>query len=130
MVYPGRAANWDGSDLYSPEMQQTIGPSRHLTFIFTAFVFMQIFNMITARKIHDELNIFEGIQKNMIFIVLWFLICGGQVVITQYGGRVFVCCLDGLTPAQWGMAILVGLTSIFINFLLKFLPDGCCPKIG
>lgn len=91
---------------------------------------MQIFNMITARKIHDELNIFEGIQKNLIFITLWFVICGGQVIITQFGARVFVCCLDGLDGVQWAMAIAVGLTSIFINFLLKFVPDGCCPKIG
>lgn len=43
---------------------------------------MQIFNMITARKIHDELNIFEGIHTNIIFIGLWFIICGGQVFIT------------------------------------------------
>lgn len=52
--------------------------------------------MICARKIHDEWNIFEGIHKNLIFIILWFLIIGGQVVITQFGQRVFICCLDGL----------------------------------
>jgi Ca2+-transporting ATPase len=111
-------------------MSEEIGPSRHLTFIFTAFVFMQIFNMITARKIHDEWNILEGIHKNMIFVVIWFVICGGQVIITQFGGLVFVCCEDGLDGVQWAMAIVVGLTSIVINFLLKLIPDGCCPLIG
>merc|ERR1712100_329192 len=39
-VFPGRAADWDGTDLYSRKMMQDLGPSRHLTFIFTAFVFM------------------------------------------------------------------------------------------
>lgn len=129
-VYPGRAADWDGSDLYGEKMQEEFGPSRHLTFIFTAFVFMQIFNMITARKIHDELNIFEGIHKNMIFVVIWFVICGGQVFITQFGNKVFVCHENGLDLVQWALAIAVGFTSIIINALLKGIPDGFCPKIG
>jgi len=77
-------------------MFNSLGPSRHLTFIFTAFVMMQIFNMICARKIHDEWNIFEGIQKNPTFCVLWFVIIGGQVLITQVGSLVFVCSPDGL----------------------------------
>lgn len=82
-VFPGRVAGWDGEDLWTREKELEFeGASRHLTFIFTAFVFMQIFNMLCARKIHDEWNIFEGIHKNLIFIVLWFVICGGQVVIT------------------------------------------------
>lgn len=40
MVIPGRATDWEGNDLYTYKLQQKIGPSRHLTFIFTAFVFM------------------------------------------------------------------------------------------
>lgn len=39
-VYPGRAADWSGNDLYTRKMTEEIGPSRHLTFIFTAFVLM------------------------------------------------------------------------------------------
>lgn len=39
-VFPGRAADWDGSELYGREMSEKLGPSRHLTFIFTAFVLM------------------------------------------------------------------------------------------
>lgn len=131
-VYPGRAADWDGSELYSREMMADLGPSRHLTFIFTAFVFMQIFNMFCARKIHDELNVFEGLHKNFIFIGVWIIICFGQVIITQFGGRVFVVSLDGLDGAQWGLAIAVGSTSFIINLILKFIPDSapCIPQIG
>lgn len=40
MVFPGRASDWSGNDLYTLEKFQVDGPSRHLTFIFTAFVFM------------------------------------------------------------------------------------------
>lgn len=39
-VFPGRAADWSGNDLYTRVMTEEIGPSRHLTFIFTAFVMM------------------------------------------------------------------------------------------
>jgi len=129
-VYPGRGSDWDGSELYTREMQNNLGPSRHLTFIFTAFVFMQIFNMICSRKIHDELNIFEGIHKNLIFIVIWIIIVIGQALISTFGNRVFVVCLDGLDGIQWAMALAVGVTSFFINFILKFIPDWCCPQLG
>ena len=95
-VMPGRATDWNNKDLYTMQMKETLGPSRHLTFIFTSFVLMQIFNMICARKIFDEWNVFEGITKNLIFIGLWFLILGGQVLITQKGNLVFQCCPDGL----------------------------------
>jgi Ca2+-transporting ATPase len=132
MVHPGRAADWNGDELYTRQMEEVIGPSRHLTFIFTAFVFMQIFNMFAARKIHDELNIFEGIHTNFVFIIVLVLIVLGQWVITSYGSRVFVCCLDGLDGTQWGMSIIVGATSLVINLLLKFVPDSapCVPQIG
>jgi Ca2+-transporting ATPase len=86
--------------------------------------------MICARKIHDEWNIFEGIHTTIIFIVLWFIICGGQVIITQFGTYVFICCLDGLDGTQWGMAIGVGLTSFIINLFLMLIPDFFCPKLG
>lgn len=36
------------------------GPSRHFTIIFNTFVWMNIFNFLNARRIRDELNIFEG----------------------------------------------------------------------
>ena len=52
--------------------------------------------MICARKIHDEINIFEGILKNKIFMVLWVVIIGGQVIICQFGSLVFVVSPDGL----------------------------------
>jgi len=132
MVHPGRGADWDGSELYTEDMKANLGPSRHLTFIFTAFVMMQIFNMITSRKIHDEWNIFEGLHKNFIFVSIWIIIMIGQIIITSFGQRVFVCCLDGLDGIQWAMAIGVGLTSLIINFLLKLIPDSapCIPQIG
>ena len=81
-VYPGRAKDWSGNPLYTPKMEMEDGASRHFTFIFTSFVLMQIMHMICCRKVHDELNILTDIHKNITFIILWFGIIGGQVVIT------------------------------------------------
>lgn len=39
-VMPGRATDWNNKDLYTMQMKATLGPSRHLTFIFTSFVLM------------------------------------------------------------------------------------------
>jgi Ca2+ transporting ATPase len=63
-------------------MDMEDGASRHFTFIFTSFVLMQIFHMFCCRKVHDEWNIFQDIQTNPTFILLWLVIIGGQVLIT------------------------------------------------
>lgn len=43
-------------------------PSRHFTYVFNIFVFMQIFNFFNVRKIREEYNIFEGIGNNGFFL--------------------------------------------------------------
>lgn len=41
----------------------------HLTILFQAFVFMQVFNQINARKLADgEFNVFSGFFNNIYFI--------------------------------------------------------------
>lgn len=41
-----------------------------------------------------------------------------------------VCCLDGLVMEQWVLAYIIGASVIIVNFILKLLPDGLCPKLG
>jgi len=50
------------------------GPSRHFTLIFNVFVWMQIFNFLNARKIEDELNIFENITASPMFLIIVVII--------------------------------------------------------
>jgi hypothetical protein len=49
-VFPGRAKDWRGEPLYTKKMELADGASRHFTFIFTAFVMMQIMHMVCCRK--------------------------------------------------------------------------------
>ena len=75
-VYPGRLYNWDGTPLWIKH-QAKYGTSRHMTNVFNVFTVMQIFNLVNARKIHDEKNIFDGIFRSSMFIGVLIGICAG-----------------------------------------------------
>jgi len=106
------------------------GAPRHFTFFFTTFVMLQVVNMFCSRKIHDEMNPFSGIFSNWVFLAVWFFIFGLQVLITQFTGVVFEVCPDGLTIVQWAISVGLGSTVLFINFLIKFIPDRATPAMG
>lgn len=60
-VRSGRRFDYSGNDPdYPKTLDKEYSPSRHFTFIFNAFVMMQVFNFINARKIHDEFNTFNS----------------------------------------------------------------------
>ena len=46
-------------------------PSQHFTIIFNTFVMMTLFNEINARKIHGQRNVFEGLNRNLVFAGIW-----------------------------------------------------------
>lgn len=70
--------------------------SLHFTIIFNVFVIMTLFNEINARKLHNERNVFAGIQNNYIFIIIWIICLGGQILIVNFGGIVF-----SVVPLEW-----------------------------
>lgn len=41
-----------------------------------------------------------------------------------------VCNIEGLALIQWGIAFVVGISTLLVNLMLKFVPDGICPKLG
>jgi Ca2+-transporting ATPase len=78
--------------------------------------------MINVRKVNDELNIFDCLFKNPYYIIIWFIIAGGQVIIVQLTGETFKVCDKGLHYSHWIIAILLGLTTWIVRFLLTFVP--------
>ena len=83
--------------------------------------------MINARKINDEKNIFDGIFTNPMFLIIWFIVIIGQVIIVEFTGIVFHVCPGGLPWEHWVIAIILGFTSWIWSFILKLLPDAMCP---
>jgi len=110
------------------DLEPTLGPSAHFTYVFNIFVCMQIFNFLNARKINDEVNIFEGIHRSSLFVVLVVLISILQFVFITFGGRAIGCVNNGLDMEGWVICMLIGSISLPMSFLLKGLPEeSLCP---
>jgi len=73
-ILNGMLETVDLEPLYSK--YKHITPSRHLSIIFNMFVWMQIFNMLCARKINDEINFMKGMETNAMFIAVILFIVG------------------------------------------------------
>ena len=70
--------------------------SRHMTFIFNLFIWLQTVNMLAARKINDEINICKGFFDNAVFLIIWIFIVAVNFLIIQYGGDIFRLHPSGL----------------------------------
>jgi len=55
--------------------------SQHFTIIFNTFVLMTLFNEVNARKIHGQRNVFEGLNRNPVFVGIWLSTAFAQVCI-------------------------------------------------
>jgi len=53
--------------------------SQHFTIIFNTFVLMTLFNEVNARKIHGQRNVFEGLNRNPVFVGIWISTAFAQV---------------------------------------------------
>ena len=46
-------------------------PTQHYTFIFNVLVLMTLFNEVNARRIDSSANVFAGLHRSRMFIVIW-----------------------------------------------------------
>lgn len=59
------------------------------TIVFQAFVMMQVFNLINARKLGErEFNVFSNFCNNWKFFIVFAIILYGQLMMVQYGGEI------------------------------------------
>ena len=131
MVVSGRNYDFDGSEDYKEFYDEPdIGPSRHFTYIFNVFVLFQLFNEANARKIKDEIWILEGVTRNYMFIGIWFLILGMQIIMVHFGSYALSCHLNGLTFVQWLICIGFAATAIPWRLLLLLIPNKCFKEWG
>jgi magnesium-transporting ATPase (P-type) len=96
------------------------------TVLFNAFVLMQLANQINSRKLRDELNVFEGLLGNRIFIIIEVGSAFVQALIVQFGGAVFK--VHPLNAFQWGISIAFGIGNIYIYQNISF-DSICCELI-
>jgi Ca2+-transporting ATPase len=92
----------------------------HGTIMFNAFIFCQVFNEYTARKIGDDLNMFEGVWGNYVFLLVSIFTVGSQVFLVEVGDD-FVQT-SPLTIYQWLITIAMGAIGIPVGVLMRFIP--------
>lgn len=108
------------------EASLTSPPSQHFTMIFNTFVMMTLFNEVNARKIHGQRNVFDGLQRNVIFIVIWICTFLAQIFIIQFGGYAFFT--EGLTLAQWVWCLFLGCGVLLWGQLITCIPTHRLPQ--
>lgn len=113
---------FSNTEQYKHTWSVMIGPSRHYTVVFNAFVWLQVFNMINARKIANEVNVFAGAMSNGLWLVIMVVIGVLQVLLVQFAGFTLDCHLDGLTLEQWGLCVLLGSFTLVVQLLLHLVP--------
>ncbi|EQC33231.1 calcium-translocating P-type ATPase, PMCA-type [Saprolegnia diclina VS20] len=92
-------------------------PTEHYTMIFNTFVFLQLFNEINARRIHDELNVFDGFFQNQLYIGIQIFQITLQAVMVQFGGLALKCA--PLSGSQWAICIGIGALSLPVGLSLR-----------
>lgn len=98
------------------------------TLVFNTFVWLQIFNEFSNRRLDNRLNIFEGITRNWFFIVINAIMIGGQVLIVFVGGEAFK--IVPLNGKEWGLSLGLGAISIPWGAAIRKFPDSWARSIG
>ena len=106
------AALW--SDVVVPP--ETTHPER-LTFVFNAFVLMQLFNEVNARSTRFDRGVFKGFFDSPLFVLVIGVTAVLQVLIVQYGGEFFRTVPQSLD--LWLRAAALGLFVLLWGALLR-----------
>ncbi|KAF6823379.1 calcium-translocating p-type atpase [Colletotrichum musicola] len=98
--------------------------------IFNTFVWMQIFNEFNNRRLDNRFNIFEGVHRNLFFVVINCIMVGAQVAIIYVGGKAFRITPGGISAEHWGVSIVIAFFSLPIAVLIRLFPDPWFEKIA
>jgi len=104
--------------------------TQHYTMVFNVFVLMQIFNEVNSRKIHNELNVFDGVFKNAFFLVIVIGTLVVQFALIEIKGLNTAFGCTNLTKDQWIACMLLGASVIPLNVLFHMVPASLFPSGG
>ncbi|OXB71750.1 UNVERIFIED_CONTAM: hypothetical protein H355_006193 [Colinus virginianus] len=119
---------------YKTEWLREFGPSRHKTFVFNTFVFMQVFNMLAARDVDDEgpssslLQLGTAMLRNKLGLSVWLFILLAQILMTELGGRVLGCHFDLSEYVQFENLICSDLNIVYVLPLASAIPRNQCSQ--
>lgn len=121
-----------GTDIFGlPDCTKSECPEIDLeinSIIFNVFVFMQVGSEINSRRISEK-NIFTGIHKSLLFLIILSITCLVQVAImfgvggTQVGESIGIGRING---AAWGASLVLGALILPWGFLIRCIPLDWC----
>lgn len=93
---------------------------KYNSIVFNAFIFLQLFNQINARKIKDELNVFKGLWRSRTFLYIWVLVFGLQLIIMLTPIRSFFR-ITSQTWEEWLFAIAIAVVALPLCLVTKLI---------
>lgn len=78
------------------------------------------------------MNIFEGISRNITFVLIVISIFALQIILVTFGSTAMgVYSYFGLNIQQWLLSAAFGSISLLINVLAKLIPENkVCLRLG
>jgi P-type Ca2+ transporter type 2C len=89
--------------------------------VFNTYVWLQISNQFNCRRIDNHLNVFSGVHRNTLFLLITCITVCGQIVIIFVGGTAF--SVTRLNGVQWAVSIVLGLLSLPFGALVRIIPN-------
>ncbi|KAH7823435.1 P-type ATPase (P-ATPase) Superfamily Protein [Monocercomonoides exilis] len=93
----------------------------HFSFIFNTFIWMQMFNWIASRKCYNEVNFFDRIFSNIMFIVIWVIVAVLQALIMVVPGLRDAFTVIPITPQLWGFTFAFSLLILPMKFIVHLV---------
>eukprot|EP01062_Namystynia_karyoxenos_P074559 TRINITY_DN714_c0_g3_i1.p1 TRINITY_DN714_c0_g3~~TRINITY_DN714_c0_g3_i1.p1 ORF type:complete len:1121 (+),score=414.98 TRINITY_DN714_c0_g3_i1:131-3364(+) len=106
---------------------KVISEAEHQTVVFNTFIFMQIFNWFCARKLYDEINMFEGFSRSPYFLPIVAVCALVQWVMVQFGAA-----LLGTAPLDahlWGFSLLLAILGWVVGTIGRLVKCEEAPPV-
>ncbi|KAJ7391328.1 ATPase, Ca transporting, plasma membrane [Desmophyllum pertusum] len=102
-------------------------PTIHSSIVFNTFVMLQLFNEINSRKVHGERNVFSGIFRNPVFVIIMVGTFVVQILIIELTGKAFH--VTGLGWEEWLWCVFLGFSELLWGQLVLTVPKTSFPKL-
>ncbi|KAK4506107.1 hypothetical protein PRZ48_004072 [Zasmidium cellare] len=96
--------------------------------VFNTFVWFQVFNMFNNRRLDNKFNIFVGIHRNYLFIIVCGIMIGCQIMIMFVGGRAFQ--IERIGGKDWGISLVIAALCLPWAILVRLFPDWLFEEIA
>ena len=85
------------------------------SWVFNTFVYMNVFNLINARKASNDGSIWSGFFTNPFFICIFIGLAVIQIPIIMFSGRVFYA--NAPSGKEWGITLAFSVVVLLVGFL-------------